>query len=194
MPAQDNPPSDPIYAPLTLAEKYKYSLNKVFGFPGLLSATLHATLDQADTRPHDWGLGSDAFGVRLASRFGRSLVRQSAAFGIRALDHEDPRYFVSGHGSHWKRTRYAIGRTFAVRKDDGSLMPAYSRLVADYGMPFIAEQWQPGRFRNFPEGLRAGSIALGIGAGMNIGREFWPDIRKRLLETRLGRRYAASVP
>lgn len=175
---------------MTLGQKYQFTFNKVFGFPGLLAATLHAGFDQARTHPTDWGLGSDAFGVRLASRFGRSLVRQNLAFGVRALDHEDPRYFVSGHGSVWKRTRYAIGHTFVVRNDNGSWMPAYSRFIADYGMPYIAEQWQPGRFRTFPEGLRVGTIALGIGAGMNVGREFWPDIRTKILKTRIGRRYA----
>ena len=189
--AQDEPSVDDPYSPLTLGQKYKFSLNKVFGFPGLLAIGLHASFDQADTKPHDWGLGSDAFGVRLASRFGRSLVRQSAAFGVRALDHEDPRYFVSGHGSPWKRTRYAIVHTFVVHKDDGSMMPAYSLFVSDFGMPFIAQQWQPGRFRTLPLGLRNGSAALAINVGTNIGREFWPDIRKKLLATHLGQRYSA---
>jgi len=186
--AQDDP-----YTPMTLGEQYRYSLNKIVGFPALLSATLHATFDQADKEPHDWGFGSDAFGVRLASRFGRSLVRQNLAFGVRAFDHEDPRYFVLGHGSPWQRTRYAVVHTFVVRKNDGSMMPAYSRFVADYGMPYIEEQWQPGHLRTFPEGLRAGTVALGIGTGMNIGREFWPDIRRKLLSTRVGQRYAARL-
>ena len=189
--AQDELSNNPPYAPLTMVEKYDYSLKKVFGFPGLLAATLHATLDQADKRPHDWGMGSDAFGVRVASRFGRSLVRQSLGFGVRAIDHEDPRYFISGRGSKWTRTEYAIVHTFIVRKDDGSMMPAYSRFVADYGMPLITDEWQPGRFRTLSYGLRAGTFALGLGVGMNIGREFWPDIRKRLLATHLGQRYAA---
>jgi hypothetical protein len=184
---------DTLYTPLTLAEKYKFSLNKVFGPSAMLAAGLHAGLDQAGVGPHDWGRGSDAFGVRLASRFGRSLVRQNVAFGVRALDHEDPRYFVSGQGGPLKRTWYAMVHTFVVHNDNGSMMPAYSRFVADYGMPFIAQQWRPGRFRTVPEGLGAGTCALGLGVGMNIGREFWPDLRKKLLATHLGRRYATMA-
>jgi hypothetical protein len=183
---------DVPYVPLTLEQKFTYSAKKVFGPGAILSATLHAGLDQADKEPTDWGMGSDAFGVRMASRFGRSLIRQNIAFGVRAIDHEDPRYFVLGHGdTNWKRTRYAMVHEFVVRNDNGTMMPAYSRLVADFGMPFIAQQWRPTRFQTVPEGLRAGSCALALGAAFNVGREFWPDIRKRLLETRLGSHYAA---
>lgn len=168
-----------------------FSLKKVFSPAAVLSATLHAGLDQAGKQPRDWGWGSEAFGVRMASRFGRSLIRQNIAFGVRAIDHEDPRYFVSGHGNAFKRTRYAMVHTFVVRNDNGTMMPAYSRFVADFGMPFIAQQWRPRRFQTVGEGLRAGTFAIGLAAGFNVGREFWPDIRKRLLETRMGSHYTA---
>jgi hypothetical protein len=181
------------YVPLTIGEKYKYSLQKVFGFSALLSASLHAGFDEAGRQPHEWGHGSDSFGVRLASRFGRSLIRQDVAFGVRALDHEDPRYFVSGYGGPRKRTWYAVTHTFVVRNDNGTMMPAYSRFVADYGMPFIAQRWRPGRFRTVPEGLRAGTCALSLGIGVNIIREFGPDLRKKLLTTRIGQRYATKL-
>jgi hypothetical protein len=106
------------------------------------------------------------------------------------VDHEDPRYFVSGQGGPWKRTWYAMVHEFVVHNDNGTMVPAYSRFVADYGMPFIAQQWRPGRFRTVPDGLRAGTCSLGLGVGLNVGREFWPEFRKKLLTTRLGRRYA----
>ena len=183
---------DPPYVPLTLGQKYMFSFKKVFGPGAILSATLHASLDQAGKQPRDWGTASpDAFGVRMASRFGRSLIRQNIAFGVRAIDHEDPRYFVLGHGDAFKRTRYAMVHTFVVRNDNGTMMPAYSRFVADFGMPFIAQQWRPRRFQTVGEGLQAGSVAIGLAAGFNVGREFWPDIRKRLLETRMGSHYVA---
>lgn len=181
------------YQPLTLEGKFKYSLNKVFGFPGLLALGVHASLDQVD-KTHGWGSGTDAYGVRLASRLGRSLVYQSLAFGVRAVDHEDPRYFVSGRGGPLRRVRYAMVHTFVVHNDNGGMMPAYSRFVATLGMPFIGQQWWAGQFRTVPEGFRQGAVGLGVGVGMNIGREFWPDIRMKLQETRLGRRFVRFIP
>jgi hypothetical protein len=168
-------------------------LNKVFGSPGLLAVSLHAGFEQATRQTSNWGSGSDAFGVRLASCFGRRLIWQNIAFGVGAVDHEDPRYFPLGEGATWKRTRYAIVHAFVARNDNGTTMPAYSRLAADYGMPFIAQRWQPARFQTVSGGLRDGTLAIGVGALANIGREFWPDIRKKLLRTRMGARYATMV-
>lgn len=93
----------------------------------------------------------------------------------------------------WKRTRYAMVHALVARSDGGTSMPAYSRLLADYGMPFIAQRWQPARFQTVSAGLRDGTLAIGIGALANIGREFWPDIRKRLLATHMGARYSTMV-
>ena len=78
--------------------------------------------------------------------------------------------------------KYALSRTFLARKDtvpDGSVwIPAYSRLIADFGMPFLAQTWRPEGF-NIPRGFRQGSVAVGTGFASNMWTEFWPDIRKR---------------
>jgi hypothetical protein len=110
---------------------------------------------------------------------GRSFLRQNIAFGVGALDHEDPRYFRIGQGGVWKRTRYAIGHAFVVRNDNGSPMPAYSRFVADYSMPLLAQLWRPEAFRT-GRALGIGSALVGSDAAYNIWREFLPDIRKKL--------------
>ena len=89
------------------------------------------------------------------------------------MDHEDPRYFVSGSGGPWKRTWYSMVHEFVVHNDNGTMMPAYSRFVADYGMPFIAQQWRPGRFRTTPDGLRAGTCSLGL---VRRGRKYRPGV------------------
>ncbi len=172
-----------LYTPLTLREKYMYSFNRVFSGPRAVSLLTHAAYDSVSRNSDGWGNGMDAFGVRLASHFGRSLLRQNIAFGIRALDHEDPRFFQSESQNAWKRAKDAIVQTFVVRNDSGRLMPAYSRFIADYGMPFIAQQWRPPGTRTIGEGFRAGSAALGATVGLNVAQEFWPDL-KRIIRTR----------
>jgi hypothetical protein len=170
---------EPAYTPLTLRQKYVDSLTQIFGFPELVDVTAHTAIDQAKDRPSVWGTSAGSFGVRFAAHLGRGLVRENGAFAVRALDHEDPRYFPSNSINARKRARDAVVHTFWVRRDDGTMMPAYSRFLADYGTPFVERQWRPEPFRA-SMGLKVGTLSLGIGSLVNLGQEFWPDVRKKL--------------
>lgn len=167
------------YKPITLKQKYEYSLEQMFSGPRLISILAHAGIDQAMVNPHAWGSDAPAYGIRTASLFGRSFVRATIGSGIRGLDHEDPRYFYSHKSDNWQRTRYAIVHTFEVHNDNGSMMPAYSRFIGDFGMPFLAQTWHPGGI-NPPVALRSGGVAIGMGMAMSIAQEFWPDVKHAL--------------
>ncbi len=169
--------AQPVYTPLDLKQKYIYSLHEMAGPAQWIGFAVHAGLDQAEKAPNAWGNGMDSFGVRMANHFGRSFLRANIAFGVRAVDGEDPRYFRLGTGSGMKRTRYALTRAFLSRRDDGGWMPAYSRFAADYATPLVSEMWFPGKF-SVGRGMRGGSIGIGMAFGSNLGMEFWPDIRK----------------
>jgi hypothetical protein len=173
------PSALPPYKPITLKQKYIYSIEQMFSGPRLAAILAHAAIDQVEVRPHAWGSDAPAFGVRTASLFGRGFVRATIASGIRGLDHEDPRYFYSHKTNPWDRTKYAIAHTFEVRNDNGSMMPAYSRFFGDFAMPLLAQTWRPGGV-NVPDGLRSGAIGIGMGMGMSVAQEFWPDLRHAL--------------
>lgn len=170
---------NPPYTPITLKQKYIYSIEQMFSGPRLISILAHAAMDQAEVSPHAWGSNAPAFGVRTASLFGRSFARATIDSAIRAVDHEDPRYFYSHKKTDWERTEYAIVHTFEVRNDNGSMMPAYSRFIGTFGSPFLAQTWHPGGI-NVGDGLRSGGIGLGLGIGMTIAQEFWPDVKHAL--------------
>jgi hypothetical protein len=171
-----------IYVPLDLTHKFLYSFNEMMGPPRWIGLTVKAGLDQAQKSPAAWGSGIDSFGVRVASRFGRAFLREDIAFGVRAFDHEDPRYFRAGIGTGHSRTKSALYQTFMARKDNvpggNTWMPAYSRFLSDFAMPFLAQTWRPEPL-NVARGFRQGSLALGMTFGSNLWQEFWPDIRKR---------------
>jgi hypothetical protein len=169
----------PPYTPITRKQKYVYSLEQMFSGPHLAAILTHSAFDQVVVVPHAWGSNAPSYGIRVASDFGRSFLRATVATGIRDLDHEDPRYFYSHKKSNWERTKYAIQHTFEVHNDNGSMMPAYSRLIGDIGMPFIAQTWKPGGV-NAPDALRSGAIATGISMGMTVALEFWPDVKHAL--------------
>lgn len=160
--------------PLTLGEKYKLSLDHTFDPLEWVRIAFGAAIDQADNYPSDWGQGWDAFGVRMASGFGQHIIREQLEFGVWAIDHEDPRHRRSGRHGVWPRTKYAIVHTFVAQRDGGGSMPAYSRLVGDYGAAFVSRQWFPDRFHSVRAGVDAGTVSLGIDVGLNVAREFLP--------------------
>jgi hypothetical protein len=167
------------YTPITLKQKYEYSLQQMFSGPHLLAILAHTALDQVEVTPHAWGSNAPALGIRVASEFGRSFVRATIGSGIRALDHEDPRYFYSHKATNLERIKYAVVHTFWVHNDNGSMMPAYSRFIGDFGNPFLAQTWRPNGV-NAPDALRSGCIGIGLGMGMNVAQEFWPDVKHAL--------------
>lgn len=167
------------FRPLTVGQKYEYAILKVTGAGAWPSLALRAGLDQAGMLPRQWGTGMDSMAVRIASHFGRSFVRQNIAFMVRAVDHEDPRYFILGEGSPWRRTGWAVSRTFIARNDSGGWMPAYSRFVAQYTTPMIASNWTPIGFSP-TAGLRAATLGFGFGAFSNVWQEFLPDVKRVL--------------
>src|SRR6516225_5675680 len=79
--------------------------------------------------PPEWGQGADAYGIRFASGFGRSVISRTIAFGVAAVDREDPRFVPSNESGIWRRTRHAIVGTFVSRAPTGGSMPAFSRFV-----------------------------------------------------------------
>lgn len=171
--------SDASYTPLTFGEKYLISLHRTVAPADWAGFALRSTLDQLWSRPVTWGSGPQSFGIQMASHFGLRLLNENLAFGVRAIDHEDPRYFRLGHGSVWRRTRFAIVHTFAVRNDNGSEMPAYSLFFASFATPAIAHEWRPGPFNPHRE-MGAGSIGVSVGIAESVWREFAPDLRQHL--------------
>jgi hypothetical protein len=165
------------YIPLDLKQKYIYSINEMAGPTHWIAFAMGAAMDQALKSPVGWGNGGGSFGVRMANHFGLAFLHENIAFGIRALDHEDPRYFRKGTGSTSQRVKYALRSTFLARRDSGGWLPAYSVFAADFATPFLAQTWRPDGF-SMARAFRGGPLHIGAGFGANLWQEFWPDIRK----------------
>lgn len=174
------PQPAPAYTPPTLKQNFQYGFNRVFSPGKMLLFGVEAAMDQEREVPGNWGQGMQRYSARYADRFGRALIRENMAFGVRALSGEDPRYELCHESGIWKRSKHAVASSFVVRGRNGRLMPAYSRFVSDYATPFIAERWQPERY-HASHALSVGSSGIGVAIASNLGSEFWPDIRRRFL-------------
>ena len=167
--------------PLTFRERLRI-YERSFARPeSMLGPLFGAAVGQARNNPPEWGQGSEGFGQRLASGYGRAVIAKTIGFGISSLDGEDTRYVPSRETGIWRRGWYATTRTFVSRTPSGGYMPAYSRFAGVYGAAFIANYWEPPSQADTPHALQRGSTAIASSVGWHIFEEFWPDIRKKIV-------------
>jgi hypothetical protein len=166
--------------PMTVGQKFRYRLKHSFDLEHIARCVAGAALDQARDHPSDWGRGWDSFGVRVTSHLGQHLIREQIMFGVEALDHETPGHIRSSRTGFTNRLKDAVKYTFVSSSDSGRMMPAYSRFVGAYGAGYISRAWYPPEFHTVSSGFYTGTESLGIDVGMNVLREFYPDIKKKI--------------
>ena len=100
---------------------------------------------------------------------------------IPAVMHEDPRYYTRGHGGFFRRAGYALSRVVVTKTDSGGSRFNFSEIVGNGMEAGLSNFYYPPEERglrntavNWVAQLEAASIN-------NIIREFWPDIRHKML-------------
>ncbi len=145
-----------------------------------LGVLAYAGLLQETNSPREWGQGWDAYGERVGSTFGASLIHNGLAFGLDATLHQDPRYFPAHQGSWVKRVGHAVRGTILTKTDKGTETFSTWRVGSAYGSAFLSNLWYPKRLDTFGLGVGQGSITLGFDLVKNLATEFWPDLKRKL--------------
>ena len=184
-----NPPSSNILVsvsspdlavPLAVEDKFALYLKRTYGPGAFLKSGAVAGINQARTRPVEWGRGWDGYGDRFGSSMGQRAVSNTISFGVGALRGEDPRYFPSGQTRILARIGSALAQTFVVHTDNGGRTVAIGRVAGAFGGGFVSRTWQPEGHGIIRPGVQSGAISLASGAVSNVIRELWPDIKKHL--------------
>jgi len=162
---------------MTVKEKISYDAHHLFEVDNLVFASIGAAFDQGRDRPSEWGQGWGPFAERYASHVGQYLVQRSIFSPVRAIDHEDVRYFRSKHVSYQARVGDAFLHTVWRHSDDGGMMPAYSEFLGDYGAAAISRLWWPDHYHKASSILVAGSDTFLIVGAINVFHEFTPDLK-----------------
>jgi len=100
---------------------------------------------------------------------------------IPALTHEDPRYFTLGQGGFFRRTGYALSRTFITRTDSGGRSFNWSEVGGSALEAGLANAYYPPEERGFSQTFRSLGTQMESAALNNVAKEFWPDVRHKLL-------------
>jgi hypothetical protein len=100
---------------------------------------------------------------------------------VPALTHEDPRYYTLGYGGFFRRAEYALSRVVLTRRDSGSTTFNYSEIVGNGMEAGLANLYYPAQERSLHNTAVNWASQLEGAALNNLFREFWPDIRRKVL-------------
>ncbi len=168
----NGPASQTNYVRPTKKERFDRYASDAFGVPALIGATFGATVSQIGNNPPEWKKTAGGFGRRFASSYGTNAIRNTVSYGISEAFKLDNRFERSGEKDFGKRLKHAFLGSYTTRTKNGNRVPDFPYVIGTYSASVIAnETWYPKRF-SYQDGLRDGTISLGVRFGVNLLREF----------------------
>ncbi len=164
-----------------LKSKLRFHAESVYSPWSMAGSAAYAGILQEIGTPEEWGQGAGAYGKRFASTVACSGIHAVLAFGLDSTLHQDPRYFRSRSTGFWRRTAHVLRGTILTRTDRGGETLSTWRLGSAYGAAFLSNQWYPDRLNTVRLGALQGSLQLGVDFASNLGAEFLPDLKRRIL-------------
>lgn len=152
--------------------RFKRYLNSTFGPVSIGRNLFNSGIGTWRNSPEEWGGQWEGFGRRVASNFGRNVVRQTTIYGLDEALKVDSHFYRSKNKSAKSRVYNALISPVTARKSNGKRTIGIPRLVGAYGSSIVAyETWYPDRY-DYKDGLKSGTISLGFNAAFNLFKEF----------------------
>lgn len=169
------------YHAISPKQKMTIAAKDSFDWTLSLVAAGYAGLGQLTDQNRPLGQGLAGYGNRFVRNYADQVMGNLLVEGaIPILLREDPRYFRRGQGAVWSRIGYATSRVFVTRTDSGGTEFNYSELVGNSLAVGISNAYYPGS-RNSGGNFQKLTLQLATDAVSNVLKEFWPDVKRRLL-------------
>jgi hypothetical protein len=144
----------------------------MFGVSAIALTTFSAGLSTATNSPSEWGGQWEGFGKRMASNFGRNMIRNTIVYGSDEALKLDSHFYRSEKRNFSSRVVNALISPVTARNRSGKRVVGVPRLAGTYASSFIATYaWFPDRYDHV-DAFRSGSISLGTNALYNLVKEF----------------------
>lgn len=172
---KDDPPPVPTgaYVRPNRDERLKQYVNNTIGPLALARTATSAGVATWRNSPDEWGKDWEGFGRRFASGLGRGAIKNTTVYALDETLKLDSRFYRSKKKDFGGRLGDALLSTVTARRPDGTRTVGVPRLAGTYAASVIAsETWFPKRY-DYKDGLRSGTISLGINAGFNVIKEFF---------------------
>ena len=122
--------------------------------------------------PEEWGGQWEGFGKRLASGFGKNVIKQTTIYGLDEALELDSAYYRATGKSTGAKIKNALISPVTARTPSGKRVIGVPRLVGTYTASIVAaETWYPDRY-DWKDGVRSGTMSLGVSAAFNLFKEF----------------------
>ena len=135
-PPTDRITTSPAYTPPTAKARFKRYVNSTVGPFTLARNVAQAGFATATNSPEEWGGQWEGFGKRVASNFGKNLIKQTTIYGLDTALKLDSGYYRATGKSTGAKIRNALisGFIFAwLRERTGSLvMPVLAHGAWDF--------------------------------------------------------------
>ncbi|MFT3746641.1 MAG: hypothetical protein QM785_20400 [Pyrinomonadaceae bacterium] len=160
------------YVRPTAEQRSRRFLKETFGPAAWAGIVASSAFSTATNEPREWGGKWNGFGKRVASNFGRNVIRNTVTYSLDETLKLDSSYYRSEKRSFGARIKNALLSTVTARKTDGKRTVGVPRLVGSYAAGIISkEAWYPPRY-NWKDGVRSSTISIGTRALINLVKEF----------------------
>ncbi|MCU1270242.1 MAG: hypothetical protein JWN74_1536 [Acidobacteriaceae bacterium] len=169
-------------APMSTREKFTLARNDSFDYSAFVWTGILAFQSYELNSDPELGSGIAGYGRYYWRGFadGVSGTYFTEAI-IPAITHEDPRYFTLGQRGFFRRAAYALSRTFITRTDSGGRSFNWSEVGGSALEAGLANAYYPPQERGVSQTFRSLGTQMESAALNNVAKEFWPDIRHKIL-------------
>jgi hypothetical protein len=167
----------------TTTEKWQHFVHETFSPLVGGAVAFDASFSQITQTDPKYGVNHVAY----AERFGATaadIVTQNffGDFVVASAFHEDSRYFRKGPGHNMLyRVGYAISRAVVIRKDTGGNTFNFDNVLGSAMSTGFSNIYYPPASRTGHAILMHYWIDVADNGFVNLGPEFWPDFRRKIL-------------
>jgi hypothetical protein len=166
---------------LEVKDKFALFIQDTFDPVSFLGAGFYAGLDHAANNDPTFGQGAGGYGRRFGVQFaGQTASRFFTEFAYPTIFSEDPRYYRLGHGTGGKRFLHAAEHAFVARRDSGTRMFHFSKWLGAASAVALNNTYHPGSRHGFGPTMRQVGYSVLEDMGIDLLREFWPEIARKL--------------
>jgi hypothetical protein len=179
-----NAVNDPVhhYEPISTGDKFKMAAHDGFDPFSWVTTGLYAGVAQWHNQSPEFGEGAQGFAKRYGAAFADGAIANFLSEAILpSVLHEDPRYFRLGQGSVIHRIGYTLSRELVTRTDSGGERFNISEIAGNMGAASLSNLYYPASERSLHETMERFAVNIVSDAGFNVLKEFWPDMRRKLL-------------
>jgi hypothetical protein len=168
-------------APLSPRQKFSLFAMNSISPATIVGSVFGAAFGQATNTPSGYGQGGEGYGKRFGAGMAtRASTNLFGTFLIPTLARQDPRYFVHGDGTFGERLGHAVSRVVVAPSDDGGYGFNWGGVFGPLAAETLANTYQPAREQTGGRTLMRYGTDMASKAGINVLKEFWPDIFRHL--------------